>query len=427
MPLETLVNDIYGAFQRYTAEARVALLHASSRYRVALVSRLLSDPSLNVFYYAMGSDDVDVRSWMAGFTHDLAEQIPTFGARINQIIIEDGDDLTPLLRAFVDDLSDLSDKPFLLLLDEFDRADIADDLEQFFEMLVDVLPPQCRLVISSRGLPRMPWMSLIAQRKAIMLRDDELIRENFYENQAQYNDARIQVSGLGPGSVYLDGRAIDTWEGHLPRLLFFFALDRPVVTRSEICQAFWPELNNDQAVNVFHVTKRRLHKALDPLGVDVLIHDGGYYRINPDLSIHYDVMDFASALVAGRVTEDKKQTQAWQRAIDMHQRPFLQGHTETWILKRRREYQAGYVEALSEMANIRLHEGRPEHALTLLLRAVNEDMTRQDLHRQVMSLYADLGRRSEAASHYQKIQDQLRDKNISLESETAELYIELMS
>jgi DNA-binding SARP family transcriptional activator len=111
----------------------------------------------------------------------------------------------------------------------------------------------------------------------------------------------------------------------------------------------------------------------------------------------------------------------------MHQRPFLQGHTEPWIVKRRKDYQAGYVEALSEMGNIRLKEGRPEHALTLLLRAVNEDMTRQDLHRQVMNLYADLGRRSEAASHYQKIQDQLRDKNINLEDETEELYSELMS
>ncbi|HVO42200.1 MAG TPA: hypothetical protein VMT34_06245, partial [Aggregatilineales bacterium] len=237
MPLETLVNDIYGAFQMHTAEARIALLHASSRYRIALVSRLLSDSSRSVFYYAMGSDDVDIRSWMAGFTHDLAEQIPTFGARINQIIYHEGDDLTPLLNAFVRDLSDLSNEPFILLLDEFDRADIADDLEQFFEMLVEALPPHCRLVISSRGLPRMPWMSLIAQKKAVMLRDRDLIDGNFYQNQSPATVARIQVSGLGPGNVLLDGKLISAWEGHLPRLLFFFVLDRPVVTRSEICQA----------------------------------------------------------------------------------------------------------------------------------------------------------------------------------------------
>jgi len=427
MALENLVNDIYTAFQHHTADARLALLHATSRYRIALVSRLLSDPTLNVFYYAMGSDDVDVKSWIAGFTHDLAEQIPTFGSRVNQIIFQEGDDLTPLLYAFVEDVSELSDKPFLLLLDEFDRADIADDLQQFFEQLVDVMPPQCKIVISSRNLPRMPWMSLIGQKKAVLLRDSELIPNNFYENQTPLSEARIVIQGLGPGTVQLDGKTVDAWEGHLPRLLFFFALDRPVVTRSEICQAFWPELSNDQAVNVFHVTKRRLHKALYPLGMDVLIHEGGYYRVNPELSIHYDVMEFVGSLVAGRITDEKLRTGAWQRALDMHQHPFLQGHTEPWIAKRRKDYQAGYVEALSEMGNIRLKEGRPEHALTLLLRAVNEDVTRQDLHRQVMSLYADLGRRSEAASHYQKIHDQLREKNIRLEEETQELYSELMS
>src|SRR4029077_14782627 len=97
---------------------------------------------------------------------------------------------------------------------------------------------------------------------------------DFYNNQTESN-ARVEIFGLGPGTVMLDSEPIDSWEGHLPRLLFFFALDRPVVTRSEICQAFWPELNTDQAVNVFHVTKRRLHKALDPLGVAVVVLQGG--------------------------------------------------------------------------------------------------------------------------------------------------------
>ena len=54
-----------------------------------------------------------------------------------------------------------------------------------------------------------------------------------------------------------------------------------MVTRADICQAFWPELPLDQAVNVFHVTKRRLHKAL---GFDVLVHEGGHYRVNPALN-----------------------------------------------------------------------------------------------------------------------------------------------
>lgn len=427
MTLNAVLTDMYMAFQQHAADARVILLHAASRYRTAFISRLLSDPAIRVYYYALDTDDADVRSFLAGFTHDLAEQVPTFGAHVNQVGLDDTSDLTPLLKAFAADLNDLSSQPYLLLLDEFDRADVADDLQTFLEALIEIMPSQCRILISGRGLPRLPWMSLIAQRKAIMLRDSELVATDFYENQAE-GKARLEISGLGPGHVILDGELVESWEGHLPRLLFFFALERPFVTRSEICQAFWPELNNDQAVNVFHVTKRRLHKALDTLGVDVLVHENGYYRVNPALSIHYDVVDFVGALVEGRSAKDPAvQMAAWQHAIDLHQRPFLQGHSELWITRRRQEYQAGYLEALSGMASVRYAEGRPEHALALLQRAVNEDPRRQDIHRRLMALYADLGRRSEAASHYQRLQETLRELNASLEDETKQLYRELMS
>ena len=133
-----------------------------------------------------------------------------------------------------------------------------------------------------------------------------------------------------------------------------------------------------------------------------------------------------SALIAARSSHGADRAAIWQRVIDLYPRPFLPGHTETWIARRRQEYQTGYLEALSEMAGIRLEEDRPEHALALLLRAVNENNSRQDLHRRVMSLYSDLGRRSEAASHYQRLQDSLGGSD-QLEPETRELYRELMS
>jgi DNA-binding SARP family transcriptional activator len=426
MPLDTLLEGIYGAFQNYVEDARVILMHPDSRYRTALVSRLISDENIPVYYYAMSSDDVDLQTFLAGFTHDMAEQIPTFGAAINMVHYDNLVDQTELLEAFSQDLAQLDERPYLLLFDEFDRARIDDDLQRFFEALIDYLPSHVRLMINGRELPRLPWLSLIAQHKAIMLRDEELVNHDFYKNQSGGN-ARVQVTGLGPGNVFVDGQMVDNWEGHLPRLLFFFALERPVVTRSEICQAFWPELNTDQAVNVFHVTKRRLHKAIEALGVDVLIHDEGSYRVNPELSVHYDITDFVSLLVDARLAPAEQRTQAWQRVIDMYNRPFLQGHSEPWILRRRQEYQTGYLEALNQMADIRIAEGRPESALSLLQTAAKENPRRQDVHRRIMSLFADLGRRSEAASHYQKLQDNLSDQRIPLEPETQQLYKDLMS
>jgi DNA-binding SARP family transcriptional activator len=423
MELNSLIGTSYQAFQDRAADARVVLLHPESRYRSVLVAQLMREPDAHVFYYAMGPDDVNVRSFLAGITHDLANQHPTFGRYLNRIHFEEEDNSAEVLGAFVADLADLSDEPFLLILDEYDRTDGADDIQEFVEQVVLRAPSHCRLVINSRTLPRLPWVSLIAQRKAVILKDEQQIASNFYGMRSD-GELHLEVFALGPGYVLLNGEQIDTWEGHLPRLLFFFALDRPVVTRSEICQAFWPDLDNDQAVNVFHVTKRRLHKALD---FDVLVHDDGYYRVNPQVSVYYDIMAFVGALVKGRSPETVEKAQVWQEAIDLYRGPFLQGHSDKWIVERRADYQKGYLEALSEMARIRLDEGRQEHALGLLLRAVSENDRYEPIHRQIMQLYANLGRRSEAAAHYQKLVEQLKSEGKEPERDTRELYASIMS
>ena len=70
---------------------------------------------------------------------------------------------------------------FVLILDEYDRSDTADDIQWFIERLTAHLPENCRLVINSRTLPRLPWVAMIAQGRALMLEDDQLIRENFYD------------------------------------------------------------------------------------------------------------------------------------------------------------------------------------------------------------------------------------------------------
>lgn len=423
MQLQDLLDASYRKFHEHVGDTKVVLLHPNSRYRSVLVARLINDPSYVVYYYALGPDDISVPSFLAGITHDLANQHPTFGRHINMLTPEDYSSVETLLDTFARDLAEMTDKPFLLILDEYDRSDSADDVQMFIEKLTQRLPENCRIVINGRTLPRLPWVSMIAQKRAVLLQDDDIITTDFY-NLPHDGDNQLEVYALGPGFVLMNGKIIDAWEGHLPRLLFFFALDRPVITRSEICEAFWPELDTDQAVNVFHVTKRRLHKALD---TDVLVHDEGYYHINPELGVHYDVLDFVTSVVDGRDQTNENRMASWQRAIDLYRGPFLQGHNDPWILDRRRDFRAGYLEALMSMAQVRLAEGRQEHALGLLQRALAEDNSHEPLHREIMRLYTSLGRRSEAAAHYQRFVEDLRRTQREPSTETQSLYSEIMA
>jgi len=423
MSLHSFIDQSYQTFQEQVDDARIILLHPRSRYRSMLIAKLLNEPDIQVYYYAMGPDDINLQAFISSITHDLADQHPTFGRHTNMlpqdVYKHPEDHLDTVLQTFSADLAEITDEPFLLVLDEYDRSDSSDDVQRFVERLSDQLPDNCRLVLNSRTLPRLPWVSMIAHKRAVLLQDDKIIESDFY-NFGEHEDNLLEIFALGPGFVLHDSNSIDSWEGHLPRLLFFFALDRPIITRSEICQAFWPDLDSDQAVNVFHVTKRRLHKALD---TDVLVHIDGYYQVNPELHIYYDVMEFSSALMRGRNSEDiNDKMQAWQRATELYRGPFLQGHNDDWIVERRTEFRAGYMEALTNMANFWIGRDRREQAIALLQKALTEDNTREDIHRQIMQIYNDLGRRGEAIEHYQKLVEAFEAEGYKVEAETHALF-----
>ncbi len=427
MKLHDILENTYQTFLDQMKRVRVLLLHPASRYRSVLVARLINTPDITTFYYAMGPDDINVQAFVSGITHDLATQHPTFGRHINALssaIFEDFNKYMPLiLETFAKDLAEISDDDFLLILDEYDRSDSADDVQRFVEKLPEIMPPNCKLVINSRTLPRLPWISLIAQNQAVLIQDQQIIRRSFY-GQPNAENSQIEVYALGPDFVLLDHKIVDNWEGHLPRLLFFFVLDRPMVTRSDICRAFWPSLSAEQAVNVFHVTKRRLHKAI---GMDMLIHKQGYYRLNPDLAIYCDVLDFVEALMRGRDVTNDSRIQAWQRVIDLYRGPYLQGHNDIWIEERRRHYRAGYIEAMQNMASHWEALQRPEQSLALMQKALTEDSLNESLHREVMRLYALLGRRSEAAAHYQDLLQNLMQLERAPHDDTHALYQDIMS
>jgi DNA-binding SARP family transcriptional activator len=416
------MESAYSALVEHIPHFQVVLLHPESRYRSVTVARLINDPERQSYYYALEPDNITLRAFIESMTRQLSTQNAIFGRHLNLIPptaygSEDGN-FTLILETLARELAELSDREFVLVLDEYDRSDEADDVHWLMEHLVNLLPPQCHLVINSRTMPRLPWLAMIAKRQAVLLLDSTPIEREFYMPRRQ-GPTDLQVFGLGQSYVMLDGRLIDSWEGHLPRLLFFFALDRPMVTRSEICAAFWPELRLEQAVNVFHVTKRRLHKALDKI---VLVHNENFYQVNPELNIYYDINEFVELLVEGRNPATPKPFEIWKKVVSLYKGAFLQGHEDSWVQSRRAAFRAGYLEALSAMAMTFIGREQRELALKLYLQALDEDYSREDIHREVMNLYQQLGRGSEAVAHFNALETRFQQSRQSLSAETISLY-----
>lgn len=425
MNIQLHITPAYETFLRFVGDSKIVLLHPSSRFRSLIVARLLGDSREKTYYYALDVDDINLFNFLTGLISGLSKQHSTFGRLLSllpQNVLENPyKHLELVLRTFLDELAEFEDGDFFLVLDEFDRADAADDVHRFVERLSHMAPDRCKIVLSGRTLPRLPWLAMIAKRQAVILRDDQLVREDFYNNRNS-EGASLKVLSLGPGYVFLNDYLIDNWEGHLPRLLLFFVMDRPEVTRNQICETFWPDLDIDQAVNVFHVTKRRLHKAL---GVDILSHDGTYYRIDPGIPFYFDAFEYVESLLTCRHGDPEDAFQLWQSVAKLYRGPFLQGHDDGWIEERRQAYSIANIETLMKIADMWSERGNDELALLTLGKAIDADFSLEAVHLKLLKLYVKLGRRAEAVAHYRELEKWAKSNKNPISRETRHLVSEI--
>jgi len=420
-------------FAHATQIARVVAFHPASRQTPRLIHALTTSRRWHTLYYSMTADDLDVPSFMFSLIHTFADTQPGFVQQLSDTL-RTANTVDGYANGLIAALTHVNERAVLLILDECDLAEMDQTLRAVLEQVAESLPSHCTMLFNGRALPRLPWLAWLAEQRAVILRDSEPIAHDFYglaegdrSDEAAGETGQVAVRGLGTGTIAIDGEPVTRWEGHLPRLILFFVLDRPAVTRAEICQTFWAELNDEQAANVFYVTKRRLNKALGALDQEVLISRGHTYRVNPALIIQYDVQQFVEALVKARLTPAGTQAATWQQAIALYQQPFLSDYTDRWIVDRRRAYQLGYLEALTALAAIRLAEARPEQALVLLQRAVVDAPARQDVQRSLMEIYIMLDRRSDAARQYRRLRRSLAVTGEVPEAETERLYADLVA
>jgi len=170
----------------------------------------------------------------------------------------------------------------------------------------------------------------------------------------------LRVLAFGNGLVFRDEGAAVTWAGQLPKALFFFLVDKGLVSRHGIFSAFWPDYSQEEATNIFHVTKRKVNEYL---GADLLRYNNVYYHIAQDVELLYDVQAFYHALQEAQSASDPALACAhYERAVWFYQDDFLPAFDLPWIKAKRAELRQSYLETLHILAQLYVAEGRAEEA-----------------------------------------------------------------
>jgi two-component SAPR family response regulator len=284
-----------------------------------------------------------------------------------------------------------------------------------------------QITFSSRLLTYQPWYDMVAQGTAVVL-GTEFRRNDVMFTVEETPKPQLEVYALGRGYALVNGQMITNWDGALPRNLFFFFMDHPLVTRDEIFQTFWPDLSVKEATNVFHVTKRKITERLsmkvsETGSYELTQYSSGFYMPSEKIVRHYDVSDFEDAVEKATMSTDEREEVALlMRAIDLYKAPFLQQIEMKWVAERRATLRQQYATALIGMGRIWKRRGDDQRTLGYFTRALKEMPEREDIHREVMNIYYKMGMNDDARAQYRRLEQILRETlNIGPSRETREL------
>lgn len=299
--------------------------------------------------------------------------------------------------------------PESVILDEYDRY-TPESSDLFLANLLEKYP-NSRFYVFTRQLPQglmddeaiQTVTSFVPSNSAYMLTD--------YASPSN-EEIVLEVRAFGSGQVIVNGKPIDQWDGVLPRALFFYLVDRGMTTRNQIFETFWPNLTTKEATNVFHVTKRKISEIL---GFDLTKYWSGFYRISPNIDLHYDVVVFNEKIQNSAISDDQDEAlDLLQNAIGLYRGHFLNSLNMPWTQDRRDELFQDYGDALASLAELRAEAGHLEEALGLYMRALNSNRLRDDLVTNILKLHKQLGLHVEAVTLYNDFERELQS-NLGLQ------------
>ncbi len=408
-----VTNMTFESFREVSRDKKVVLLYPWTNFRNIFLSYFLHDSAEGLLYHRIPENSTSLQQWVSGLFQELRLVLDGFGGQLDSAL-ESGSphDMGAALAADIGSAN--LDRP-VLFLDELDRVPQNADFREFMIALVENLPKNAQLAVNSRLLTYEPWINWINSDEAVVLGTAHR-RNNLMFTKEEMPKPQLEIYAFGRGHAISNGREIRSWDGALPRNLFFYFIDNPLVTRDQIFEIFWPKLSIKDATNVFHVTKRKITERIslqvdDGANYELTTYSTGFYVPSDKIVRHYDVFDFEQAIEGALMSNDAHQQEVlFHHAIDVYKAPFLHTVNLAWVEARRRQLQAMYAEALTGLANLRADRGEWDRALGTYVRALKEVPQREDIHRKAIEMYINLNRADDARKQYQLLERLLKRK-----------------
>lgn len=411
---ENVADVMYSEIQSGVHDAPILVMYPRHSARNALLALILRQTKSQIYYYPLHEEDTTLRKMLGNLVDDA--QFPSDFGEQTSSALKKNESPQALGEAFAADLKSLRKDQYFLAIDELDRIprDSA-ELDGFFRVLAEKLSKNVRILINGREMYRQPWNDLILNGLATTIGENNAVENGIFREPAQRGQIEF-YSLSGSSRLMSDGRAVHSWDGSLPRNLAYYFIDHHMVTRDEIFRIFWPHLGVKEATNVFHVTKRKIS---EKLGYEITAYSGGFYVPSPRVNIMYDAREFEKQIEEALAGPDDVAPAKWYRAVQLYRHPYLEGLDMPWMLEKREKLRNDFAQALIGLGRMHRALGELDRALGYFLRAVAEKPDREDVHRNIMTIYHDQGRIKDVQAQYKLLESTLkRTLGISPSTET---------
>jgi len=239
--------------------------------------------------------------------------------------------------------------------------------------------------------------------------------------------ARINLTLLGGFQARLNpGPLLRVPTRKAQGLLAYLALPRGVThPRDQLASLLWGDMRQEQARTNLRQTLFNLRKVLPGSATESLHQDGPYVALDP-ATVDVDVATFEASVMRG-TPEALAQAAAVYRGdllegLAVHEAPF-----EDWLMAERERLRELALEALAKLLAQQRAAGDIEAAVRTAVRLIALDPLLETVHRTLMRLYVELGRRAAALRQYQLCVGVLeRELGVEPEAETRQLYQDIL-
>ncbi len=214
----------------------------------------------------------------------------------------------------------------------------------------------------------------------------------------------------------------------VPELLLYLILkgQDSGCRQNEIMGAIWPELEPKRAQDILHESLQTLQEFVLESPDHIILKDD-YYQVNSQY------LDWCDALVfevlgdrAARAGQDEALA-LYLEVIELYKGEFLAGFIlGDWGNSHRARCEVKLFQSIRLASEQLLKDGLCRKALEVIKKGLAQDYSREDLHRNALRVYADLGSYDDLQSHYVDLCKWLQQKYArSPDPVTEQLYEQL--